>query len=673
MRKINNRALWGFVFSLLCGFIFNHASARPPYAWQNDSLRSIMASSQQDSNTVIAYYKYANQFVYNAPDSAIFFLSKGKTLAKKLGFKKGEGIWASYYIDVLNNKGAFQEALAVAEDALSIFLSLHDEQQAIVAYNNVGNEHQKLGNLQAAVENYLKAIALSDKLKDRPHARILYNNVASVFLSLDEYDKSLLYAKKGYEVAVQLKDTFGLASSLVNVGFAQARTGQTTQAVLTFRNVVTLGHILDDNTLVLDGLINIASIEADMLQRLDVAQQIYGKILAITDTFPSAEHRLYGLLGTGQTLHKLKRYREADQYIMESIALAKKMHASYELKDAFLTASENKEALAEPLAALGFRKEYEQVKDSLLSIDTRQNVHQLEIQYATARKDKDLAQKQLELTKMDLQIQAKNKWLTIALLALSFLVIIAIIIVGKFRDRQRLHLEKLQTIRKQREVQVLEAIVQGEERERSRISKDLHDGVGGLLSAVKMHFSAVKHEMPLLKSVGGYTHAMRLLDEAVQEIRKTAHNLMPETLSRYGLTEALHRFCKNVSHGQTLQITFFAANNLVRFNPNFELSIYRVVQELVNNIVKHAHASQALVQLSLHGSLLSITVEDDGIGYEDDAAKNGMGLQSLQARMKALQGSVVVETALGVGTTVHIEFDIDKLEGWVFVPSSQLN
>lgn len=627
-----------------------------------DSLLRIIQRNQQDTAMVNTCYRYAESLPNGMIDSAMFYLNKGRAVAKQINYLKGVAAYASLYIPHLHAKGDYQQALALTEEALAIYQQLKDEPNMIKAYNNVGSEQQSLGNFKIAASNYLTALELAEKLKDNQMRRLLYNNLSSVFMSLDETQRSLEYANRGYELARQLNDKFSMASSLINVAAAEAQLGHYNQSFEKYHEVIALGKQLNDMTIILDGLLNLASIDSEK-GRNQQALDLFYEARNITDTFQAPEHRMYALMGLSTTLHQMKRYQEADDFLQQTIALGKAINAGYELRITYKVAAENKEALNQLGAALAFRKLYETLNDSLMSDDTRKHVMQQEIISQTAIKDKDLAEKKLTITQKEQQLQAKNKWLIIIGLIMALLFVVAGIFFMKFRYRQKLHIQRLQTLRKEKEVQLLESFIQGEERERTRISKDLHDSVGGMLSAVKMHFSAIRQESESLRESPAFGHALGLLDEAVGEVRKTAHNLMPEMLTRYGLAEALQIFCKNISHAQTLQISFYGTGNIRRFKPNFELSVYRIVQELVNNIIKHSRATSALVQLSQHGQLLTITVEDNGVGFDQQSTgKNGMGLNSLQSRIRALNGSLEIEAATGQGTTAYIEFDTERLE-----------
>jgi signal transduction histidine kinase len=205
--------------------------------------------------------------------------------------------------------------------------------------------------------------------------------------------------------------------------------------------------------------------------------------------------------------------------------------------------------------------------------------------------------------------------------------------------------------------------MQGEERERSRIAKDLHDGVAGMLAAVKMHFSSISLSLGGVLQTEGYQQGIRLLDEASQEVRKTSHNLMPEVLLRHGLDEALRRYCGSINNSSKLVMQYDSFGESGRFVDSFELSVYRIVQELLNNIVKHSGASESIVQLSFQPGFLSITIEDNGIGLSKGSlVKDGMGLHSLRSRIQAINGKIELDSDTGSGVNAYLEFETAGLD-----------
>jgi len=626
-----------------------------------DSLYRVMQQTPQDTSTVKAMLLYGETLFHENPEAAAKLYNEALTLSKKLNYHRGVALYTIYFIDVLNKRGQYAEAIAMLQQADIIFRQLKDTTSIVCIYNNIGNEHQYLGNFGAAADAYMTGLTMAEKSGVKKYEVKMNNNLAAVFISLEDYQKVIKYATKGYHLAAQRQDTAGMASTLVNLAAALSKSGQYDDALSYYQQVITLGRQLGDSSYVLDGTINSGSLYFE-LQKNDKAIQAFTRALAITNVYHYPEYLQYIYMGYAEGLYKNKQYRLADEYITKAIRVSESLQAKDELRQAYLNAANIKEALLQPAMALQYRKKYEALNDSLLGDNTRKHVQLLEIQFQTEKKDKELTEKKLLLTQKDLQLQQKNSWLIAFLLGITLLVITVFIIWMKFQHRQRLHEQKLQVLEKEKTVHLLEAIMHGEEKERTRLSKDLHDGVGGLLSAVKMHFSALKHDHPSLQESQAFTHALALLDDAIGDVRKTAHNLMPEMLSRLGLKEALHLYCRNISHSRELQITFHTSGTLHRYKSNFELSVYRIIQELVNNIVKHSRATEALVQLSQHNHLLAITVEDNGIGFNQQAMQqNGMGLKSLHSRIKALNGNIEIDAASGQGTTAYIEFDVSVL------------
>ena len=199
--------------------------------------------------------------------------------------------------------------------------------------------------------------------------------------------------------------------------------------------------------------------------------------------------------------------------------------------------------------------------------------------------------------------------------------------------------------------------MQGEEKERNRIAKDLHDGIAGMLVAVKMHLNALIDERKELKELEHTGKIITLLDDAYGEVRKTSHNLMPEVLLKHGLDEALKRYCHNISSQNKLIVEYDSWGNIKRFKSSFELSIYRIIQELVTNIIKHSKASRALVQISVQDHILSVDIEDNGIGMESEASVDGMGLHSLERKIKTMDGKLHTISSSNAGFGVYMEFD----------------
>jgi signal transduction histidine kinase len=226
--------------------------------------------------------------------------------------------------------------------------------------------------------------------------------------------------------------------------------------------------------------------------------------------------------------------------------------------------------------------------------------------------------------------------------------------------QKRFQEEKFRNLEQEQEIGQLRAMMKGEEKERIRIAQDLHDGIGGMLASIKMNLSTISQEQSELRILPSFIKVSGMLNETATEVRKTAHNLMPDALSKQDLRAALLQYCEN-SSSATLHIDL-QYDVAEQINKDAELFIYRIVQELVQNMVKHAKATYAVIQLMLHNNSLSITVEDNGIGFDTTLPVKGSGLQNMNKRVETLQGYISISSGKGKGTTVHIEFDFNKLK-----------
>jgi two-component system, NarL family, sensor kinase len=204
-----------------------------------------------------------------------------------------------------------------------------------------------------------------------------------------------------------------------------------------------------------------------------------------------------------------------------------------------------------------------------------------------------------------------------------------------------------------------EALLQGEERERKRLAGDLHDGLGGMLAGVKMNLSRLTPANSEAHFANDLPAIIHQLDRSVNELRRIARNMMPESLLTSGLETALRETCESFSSKEQL-IEFQAFNLETTIPKELQVTIFRIVQELVTNAIRHSDASSVLVQCSQNEQVFYITVEDNGKGFHVDhlSAGKGIGLINVKNRVDYLKGSLDIDTAPGAGTAINIEFNV---------------
>jgi signal transduction histidine kinase len=199
------------------------------------------------------------------------------------------------------------------------------------------------------------------------------------------------------------------------------------------------------------------------------------------------------------------------------------------------------------------------------------------------------------------------------------------------------------------------------ETERGRLAKDLHDGLGGLLSGIKITLSNVQGSVPESNKML-FTKACKQLDTAINEIRRVAHNMMPEALLKFGLGEAIQDFCYDVNESRQVKMEYTQIGSLQMLDQSTEIVLYRIIQELTNNALKHAMAKHIFIQINAHSRGVSIIVEDDGKGFDATslAIAGGGGLRNVAARVDYVKGSLDINTAKGNGSSISVEVPFMK-------------
>ncbi len=209
---------------------------------------------------------------------------------------------------------------------------------------------------------------------------------------------------------------------------------------------------------------------------------------------------------------------------------------------------------------------------------------------------------------------------------------------------------------KESELQVMNGMTLGQEQERKRLGAELHDGVGQILSAISLELSQMGKSLSSIEETQSQLAELsNRVTEAIHEVRNISHDLMPGLLESFGLEEAVREVCRNMQERTGIKIQFNPIDLQPKYLESIETHIYRILQELILNGVKHAHCSKMYVNLIDDDDVISLTVEDDGIGFDASKSSNGIGLKNIRSRVSILRGTLSVETSNTSGTLIHIE------------------
>ncbi len=367
-------------------------------------------------------------------------------------------------------------------------------------------------------------------------------------------------------------------------------------------------------------------------------------------------------MGQSDVSLKTGQFKSAESAITKGIILAKSLGLKLELKDLYLRAAELYEATGKLKQSVTYRKEFELLSDSILNEKNNTAINLIEIKFETEKKENKIQSLEKEKEIRDLILRQKNFQNSVLFVSALALVALLFLLYRFNKQKQLLQQNRINELEKEKQLTAASAILQGQEEERSRLARDLHDSLGGLLSGIKHSFSDMKETIIMTpENMLRFEKGLALLDTSINEFRRVAHNMMPESLQKFGLDAAIRDFCAGLNNKSGLQVIYQSYEMDQLTIPNTtSITIYRVIQELLNNILKHAEATEVVVQASKESQKLLITVEDNGKGFDTSILQEseGIGWANIRNRLDFIKGKVDIQSAFQKGTAVNIEINL---------------
>lgn len=300
------------------------------------------------------------------------------------------------------------------------------------------------------------------------------------------------------------------------------------------------------------------------------------------------------------------------------------------------------------------------LRDSLTPLESSKSIEELETKYQTAEKDLEIAQRKAQ--------NEKNKTLITALSSgAAIILLIAIIIYVNLRRKKQiaetekeLANQRAENLYKEQELATIDAMIAGQETERKRIAEDLHDNLGSALTTIKLYFESLKNQVEDPKAKNLFDKTEHLLSETYENVRSMSHARGNGLLASRGLIPAVQELVDRIQSSQKIEVELHHYGLDQRLENSTELTIFRILQELTTNIVKHARASEASINITSHSDSLNIMVEDNGTGFKASPLprRTGMGLSSIEKRVENIGGIFIVDSSPGNGTTITIDIPL---------------
>jgi len=612
------------------------------------------------NNLALAYMLKGN------PDSAIVNFQLALELAEQLSDEIREKRILINYANMLIKSGELSRARDIAVKGISIDSILNDRNALAISYKLLGNINFYESKYDEAAVSYQKSLTLFEEVSDTTNIISVNNNLAVVYESLKDYENS----ERLHLTNLKLIEQTGVESSkisvLINLGNIYDYQGKKNERIKMLNEALTIAVKFNDQKYIAsiyNNLGNSAYYNGEYIQALDY----FENALKVNLQTGNKQEETRCRTNIGWANLQLGNSRKAFESFNQSLSIAEEIGSKENRMLALDGIATVYTRSGDYKKALEYREKVFALNDSIIGEKTRQTVAELQTKYETEKKVREIEKlKQIEqANKLDL---AENE-LTINKLYLQrsiflLLVVLVILITTTIIWWIRINKEKEKTlaVNKERETGLI-AVFEAIEDERKRIAKDLHDSVGQQLSALKLSWQhyhiSMQNSQP--SNEGRIENMTKILNDVITEVREISHQMMPRILQESGIVPAIEDMLEKVFRNSPISFTFEHFGIDSRMSEKIEIGLYRICQELVSNIIKHASATQVHVQLFKNSTMLVLLVEDNGKGINNTGSSDGIGLLNITSRAETIQGEFNLEPSPVSGTLATIRIPINNL------------
>jgi signal transduction histidine kinase len=569
-------------------------------------------------------------------DSALFYYSRADSFYKKAKTKDAEINLPINKMAMAAVKGEQGNQLEAIEDYLEGIDSLRkydfpEKWDILVsAYTNIGNVYNEINQFKKMLEYDLKALEICNN-QNIPEAKTAQIQLLTslAYIKLKRLPEAFDLLKKNDSLSQKINSPYIFCTRFGIIG-RYYKTKNNSDSAIAYYNL-SLKYARD---------IHNKFQETNMLQEI-------GIIYFEKKEYTKSSDFLKQSLAVSQKIGDKKREVISLKYLSEILSLTNNDHE-----------------------AVKMFKAYVKLKDSLDQSANLKKINEIENRYQAERKQAQILALQKDNLIQQSTLKQRHTVIISLIAGCILLLFVALLFYKNSKNKNRLllqneklHQQQLSELEKERKLEAAEYVMKGQEEERSRLARDLHDGVGGLLSGVKLSMSNMKGNVFLTEeNAQSFNNVITQLDQSIAELRRVSHNMMPEALIKFGLKEALENYCESLNLSGNMKVQLQTYGMEKRMDQSTEIVIYRIIQELLNNVIKHADAKNVLIQLSREQNRFNLTVEDDGKGFDLNERASGAGLANIKARAEYLNGNVDIVSKKGEGTSVNIEGECGQRE-----------
>ena len=627
--------------------LFCQAVAAQPDGLPIDSIEKQLTNKKLSVSEQIKIYDDLSWHYQNTNmRKAVDYGFKGLKLAQQKRDKKMEAtfyrnIGVAYYMGSVNDSARIFLDLAFEEAK-----SLNDKRLIALIHGAIGNLYRQTGHYNKAIENYLATLSYFENQPTSLQLGKCYSNIGGTYQLMTNFDQALKYFDKALIIAKQLNDEEGFGSIYVSMSDIYLLKGEDDAKALQYAKDAVTHYRRSGNQV------------GEVVAMLTVAKNYYNTKdsehasawandalkLSSQLNFPDLLARSYIILSN--ISYNQGQYELTEKYALKVLEYDS-INPNY-LTNVYGNLIRSNAFMGRPDLSERYLDNYRKSMNHYSTEKYQQSLSEMEVKYETEKKA-------LKITSLEKQ---RNLYLWLGAAGIAGLLLLLLFAWQRYKlakSRQKLAEQEMKQSLQEKQLIAVQATLDGETAERGRLARDLHDGLGSMLSVVKFSLPEIKSGMMLEQDdVSRFQKALGLLDQSIQELRRVAHHMMPESLVRYGLKASLTDFCESVPN---VEFHYFGSEE--RISQKLEVMIYRSIHELVNNALKHAEATVINVQLVQEADRISFTVQDNGKGFNPETVKKGMGLKNIQQRVETYKGKMNIYST-EQGTEVNVELELKE-------------
>ncbi|MFA6275498.1 MAG: sensor histidine kinase [Pedobacter sp.] len=532
-------------------------------------------------------------------------------------------------------------------------IKTNDNYSIITAELIEGNIAYFKGKHDQALAIYLHALTIAEKNNLHEQIAAICNEIGTLFKKNKDLKKALLYYTRAMNESIIISNDTQIANSHNNIGLVYEQDGKFSTALKQYKKALFYYQKAKDKLGESYSLEYIGYVFG-LMKNYDSANKYLQKSLSLRKELKDNYGIAVCLIELAEINRDKKDFNLAINYAKQAIFFCKKINYPDMLQQGYLVLSEIYEHKKDFAQAYEAHKKYVAVKDSIFSVAKSNQINELQTRYDTEKKQQkiDLLNKESAIQK--LKLTQREGIIIVISVGFLFSLVIGYLVYNRFKLRQNARLQN--EVIAQQDL-ATKAVLNAEENERKRIASELHDGLGQMFSAVKLNLSALADHFEFKDEHGKkmYYKTLSLVDESCKEVRVISHQMAPNVLLKAGLTSAIRDFIDKIDV-KKLKVNLSTFGLQDRLDQNIEIVLYRVIQEAVNNVIKHSGANSLDIQLTKDEEGINVMIEDNGNGFDTNQLEKfeSIGLKNILTRVIYLNGTLDFSSTPGQGTLIAI-------------------